>query len=256
MLTLYFSGTGNSKHIAEQFSAKLGAACHSIEEALDFTALISAHEKIAVCYPIYGSRVPRIMREFAQRHANAFQGKQLVILATQLIFSGDGARVFTDLFPKGHVQVIAAAHVLMPNNVCNFIGLRQTSARRTKKMLTKAQKQIDQIASDIQNKHINLTGVSGFSKFLGSIQGKSWPSFELRAQRRIKISKTCNACGLCVKLCPTKNLELANGEITHNHNCTLCLRCVNACPKQAITVMFHKKPKWQHHGLSIEEKTT
>ena len=32
MLTLYFSGTGNSKYAAELFAASMGGECHSIEE--------------------------------------------------------------------------------------------------------------------------------------------------------------------------------------------------------------------------------
>jgi len=67
---LYFSGTGNLKYIAELFCNVMNthfsqsAQCCSIEEKLDFEQLISSHEIIGFCYPIYGSRVPRIMREF------------------------------------------------------------------------------------------------------------------------------------------------------------------------------------------------
>ena len=82
MLMLYFSGTGNSKYIAERFcnvmnthlpqtaSAGLLAHCCSIEEKIDFEQLIFSHETIGFCYPIYGSRVPRIMREFVRKYIN------------------------------------------------------------------------------------------------------------------------------------------------------------------------------------------
>ena len=36
MLMLYFSGTGNSKYIANLFSKKVNAKCYSIEENIDF----------------------------------------------------------------------------------------------------------------------------------------------------------------------------------------------------------------------------
>jgi flavodoxin len=63
-LTIYFSGTGNTKYIAGLFSRKMDAACFSIESDVDFSTEIKQHDTIAVCYPIYGSRVPLIMREF------------------------------------------------------------------------------------------------------------------------------------------------------------------------------------------------
>ena len=55
MLTLYFSGTGNTRFVADNFSKKTDAECHSIEEDLDFGAAIARHERICFCYPIYGS---------------------------------------------------------------------------------------------------------------------------------------------------------------------------------------------------------
>lgn len=104
MLMLYFSGTGNSRYVAEAFSRRVGAECHSIEEAADFAARMAAHTEVAVCYPVYCSGVPRPMREFAIRYQGAFQGKQVLIFCTQMLYSGDGARAFTDLFPPGLVH--------------------------------------------------------------------------------------------------------------------------------------------------------
>ena len=250
MLTIYFSGTGNSKHIAQRFSANMGAACHSIEEDLDFAALLNAHDTVAVCYPIYGSRVPMVMRQFAQRHTAQFAGKRLVIFATQVLFSGDGARVFTDLFPPGHVDVIYAAHFRMPNNVNNLFFLREISEGRTRKMFAAAEKKLARVCADIQAGQVKKTGFSGFAKFLGSLQGNAWPRMEEKAMRSVIIHDDCNACGLCVQTCPMKNLNDQDGKITHNNNCTVCYRCVNACPKRAITVFLRARPRWQYRGLA------
>ncbi|MHB1152933.1 MAG: EFR1 family ferrodoxin [Eubacteriales bacterium] len=120
MLMLYFSGTGNSKYIAETFSNRMNALCYSIEEPRTFGDIIKQNEIIGFCFPTYGSRIPRIMRAFVLRHINQLKSKKLIIFCTQLMFSGDGARVFTDLLPKNHVEVIYAEHFNMPNNLCNF----------------------------------------------------------------------------------------------------------------------------------------
>ena len=99
MLMLYFSGTGNSKYIARQFSSRMGCGCLSIEDNVDFNSLIRKTDTVAVCYPIYGSCVPRIMREFAKAHSEALKDKKLIIFCTQMMFSGDGARAFARLLP-------------------------------------------------------------------------------------------------------------------------------------------------------------
>jgi len=266
MLTLYFSGTGNSKYIAQVFSEKMGAQCLSIEDDAELAAQIKAHDTIAFCYPIYGSRVPMIMREFAARHMDALAGKKLVILVTQLIFSGDGARVLIDLFPKRHVEVIYAAHLIMPNNVCNFALLRQASEKRTRKQLHKAERQLARICQDIKHGIVKKRGFSAYARVLGSMQGVAWMggshnvtpakgSMEFRAMRDVKIHEDCNACGLCVKACPMNNLRNEQGKIAHNNNCTVCYRCINLCPNKAITVFFHQRPKWQFKGFEVSTKS-
>jgi len=252
MLTLYFSGTGNTEWLARRFAQAMQSPCHSIEEQLDYPALLAQHDTICVAYPIYGSRVPMMMREFAQQHSEHLAGKQLVILVTQLIFSGDGARAFMDFFPKGHARAIYAEHFLMPNNVCNFALLRKTSAKKTARQLRRAEQKIKRIAADLQAGRVRLRGFSTWAKFWGAFQGNAWPAMEAKAMRSVKISADCVQCGLCVKVCPMTNLSLEDNMIVQHERCTVCYRCINLCPKQAITCFFHRKPQWQYEGLGKE----
>jgi len=49
-------------------------------------------------------------------------------------------------------------------------------------------------------------------------------------------AKKCDACGLCMKLCPTGNIsENKGGKPVWGRNCLLCLTCEMKCPKGAIT---------------------
>ena len=265
ILTIYFSGTGNTKRIAEIFSSKSGGKCLSIEDEADFFSKIQAHEIIAVCYPNHTSRVPRIMREFVAKHMEAFKGKKIIIFITQLVFSGDGARVLCDIFPEKHIDVIYAEHFTMPNNVGNIPVLSKTILRKAsdkciQKLMTKADAKIKIICRNIEGGIIKKRGFSTFSRLLGMIQGISWQgnsknvfagkyTVQHRAKKWVWINSDCNACNLCVKHCPIKNLENNNDVITHKNNCTTCFRCVNICPKKAISVMFRMKPAWQHKWI-------
>ena len=69
MILFYFSGTGNSRFVAEAFCRAAGTECYSIEEKLDASALMAAHEIVGFCYPVYGSCVAQPMREFVRAHA-------------------------------------------------------------------------------------------------------------------------------------------------------------------------------------------
>jgi ferredoxin len=248
-MILYFSGTGNSKYIAELFCRYMNDECYSIEDKTDFDKLIASQEIIGFCYPIYGSRVPRIMREFVQKHIVSLKNKKLIIFCTQLIFSGDGARVFTDMFPRNYVQVLYAEHFLMPNNVCNFFLLPMASEKRIKKYITRAERKMQIVCRNIKNGIIRKRGFNFVSRILGLAQGVFMPTIERKSLDCVVINNDCIQCRLCVSICPMKNLEYQNGKITHKSNCTICYRCINKCPQKAITLFFHEKVKVQYKGL-------
>lgn len=252
MVVFYFSGTGNSKFIAEQFAEKMGAECHSIEEKIDFKKLFDTVDTVAVVYPIYGSCVPRIMREFAERYLDELKEKKLIIFCTQMLFSGDGARAFARLIPNCEKQILYAEHFKMPNNICNYPLFPMTKKELETKP-ERAVKRLDEICNDIKNGVIKKRGWNLFSALLGKTQNVAYPKIEENARHSFHADDTCIKCGLCVKICPMNNLEIVNGQVIQKDNCTVCYRCVNACPKQAATVYIKTKPKRQYKGFGVYE---
>ena len=248
MLTLYFSGTGNSKYVAELFAADMGGDCFSIEETLDFSSLIAAADTVAFVYPVYASRVPRILKEFVQRHQGDLLDKQLVILATQMGFSGDGARCFTDLLERNTYCVLYAEHITMPNNINNLFIFPRTGDRRVKRQLAAAQRKVRRISENIRAGVAVRRGFNQFSRLLGLMQGASAPRMEQLAKASVQIGEECIGCGQCVKRCPMHNLVMENGKAKALSNCTECYRCINLCPAKAIRIYFKKKVGWQYHG--------
>jgi ferredoxin/flavodoxin len=45
----------------------------------------------------------------------------------------------------------------------------------------------------------------------------------------------CTGCGLCVELCPMKNITDTDGHPVWGQNCLLCFTCHMKCPEEAIT---------------------
>ena len=221
MVMFYFSATGNSKYIAELFCRNMNAECHSIEEETDFSRLMAAAETICFCYPIFGSRVPRLMREFAAKHMESLESKKLVIFCTQMGGSGDGARAFTDVFPRGFAEVVYAEHFLMPNNVCNLFFLPLAGDKMTKWYLAKAQTKMERVCEDIKNGYIKKRGFNPFSRALGLIQGSFMPGIEKRAKGKVWIDGNCNQCGFCVTICPMNNFKCENNRILTKTNCMI-----------------------------------
>jgi len=249
MLTLYFSGTGNSRYVAELFASEMDAACHSIEHDIDFASLIAESDTTAFVYPVYMSRVPRILREFVVRHMDALRGKNVIIFCTQLLLSGDAARAFAALFPKGHVNVLYAAHFFMPNNVNNMPILPVPGEKTMHKCMEKARAKMQKVCRDIRQGKVKKRGFSIVGRLLGLPQGVFMSSTERLANKYVRVDADCTKCGLCVAICPTKNLVLRDDKISHNHDCTMCYRCINKCPEKAINVVFRGKVRKQYKGI-------
>jgi ferredoxin len=246
---LYFSGTGNSKYIAELFCRHTNAQCHSVEEKIDFDKLIASNDKIAFCYPVYASRVPRIMREFVRNHIEPLRNKKIIIFCTQMYFSGDGARAFIDIFPVNFIEVIYAEHFLMPNNVNNLFITPLANEKSVKKYIDKAEQKMKTVCGEIKAGIIRKRGFNPVSRVLGLPQGSIFPTFEKMGIDKVWIDKDCTRCNLCVELCPMGNFEDKDGKIVTKANCMMCYRCINKCPQKAIAVFLKGKVKTQYKGI-------
>ena len=73
-----------------------------------------------------------------------------MILATQMMFSGDGARCFTDLLPKGYCEVLYAEQMIMPNNVNNMKAFQRTPDAQILALAEEARAHIRRITEDLK----------------------------------------------------------------------------------------------------------
>ncbi len=252
MIVFYFSGTGNSRWVAEQFANVSGSKCCSIEDVMNASALVSEEETVAFCYPVYGSCVPRPMREFVVSNHEALCGKRFVILSTQLVFSGNGAQALCAFLPGGEKNVIYAEHIKMPNNISNFPLFPVKNGIQNAKRLRNAKEKAERVGRELSSGIMRRRGFHRLSIMIGKSQSVFWPWLELKAAKDVRVSEDCIRCGLCARICPTHNLTLGENGIEQAGMCAVCYRCVNACPKQAITTMLHQKPKKQYLGISAD----
>jgi ferredoxin len=189
------------------------------------------------------------MREFVLAHIDSLKGKKLIIFCTQMYFSGDGARALMDILPRGHAEVIYAEHFLMPNNVCNVFITPVPGEKTINKYLSKTERKMQNVCSDIKRGVIIKRGFNPASRVLGLMQGTFFPGIERRARGKVWIDNDCNSCLLCVSACPVKNFEYKDGRIETKNNCMLCYRCINKCPQKAISCWFRGKVKKQYKGV-------
>ena len=122
MIGIYFSGTGNTKHCSEYLLRLLdeNAPSYSIENENAIDAIRSSDE-IIFAYPVYYSYLPKIVYDFIVNNSAAWKDKNIFVVATMGLFSGDGAGCAARLFKKYGAKILGGLHIKMPDCIGDVI---------------------------------------------------------------------------------------------------------------------------------------
>lgn len=221
----------------------------SIEDKdVDFSLMIQSAETIFIGYPIHGSLLPFLMKDFLLSHLDDFKGKNISTIVTQMVFSGDGGALAYRLLKKAHVRLEHSIHINMPNNITDVQFLRPKTLEESRPIIEKANQRIKRIIQKInQGKTIRM-GRHFYSRFIGFIFQRLYGYyFYPKMRTKLKIHhNTCILCNQCVEACPTSSLIIENNRVVTHPTCTACYRCINICPTQSISMNSKKSPKVQY----------
>lgn len=245
MALIYFSGTGNTKLIANRIAENLKIQIINIENNYNFEKLFSEIETLIIMYPVYYSTPPIIIREFLNKYRENLENKNIMSLVTQMCFSGDGAYVIRDYLPKS-ANLIYSRHIDMPSNISNLPILPFFENFLINFKIHHALKKSDKISIEIKNGNLKTQGNTNFGHKMGLSQRIGGLEKESEKRNNLWIDDTCIACGLCVKNCPVNNLFIENKKAHSKGSCIFCTRCENICPKKSIRVLIDRKVKYQY----------
>ena len=132
MISVYFSGTGNSKHCAEYLLQRLdlnGTSCSIEDETAVYN--IKNNDTIVFAYPVYYSCLPKIVKSFIVDNSTIWKDKKIFIVATMGLFSGDGAGCSARLFKKYGAEVLGGLHIKMPDCIGDVKVLKKSLDRKS-----------------------------------------------------------------------------------------------------------------------------
>lgn len=242
MTGLYFSGTGNTKFCVDRFLKEYDRSNNSFSIENDETLeQIKIDNEIVIGYPVQYSNIPKILRDYIVHNRHIWKGKNIFIIATVGLFSGDGAGILARLLRKYGATIVDGLHLRMPDSICDERVLKR-SFEENKRIIMKAEEKICKSVHDMKNGKPPQEGL-GIVYHLAGLFGQRlyffWKTQTYTDKIKIN-SQKCIGCGLCEKLCPMRNLAVKNGSAVSGDKCTMCYRCISKCPKQAITLLGKK----------------
>ncbi|MCH5279596.1 MAG: EFR1 family ferrodoxin [Christensenellaceae bacterium] len=240
----YFSGTGNSRAVAQQLSELLH------EEMSDMSGKNwndQSHAAIiGFVFPVHAWGLPREVERFIRTMEDVPLSYCFAVL-TCGDDCGLAAEGLSSLLRQQHVRLHYAASVVMPNTYVSFPFFDTDNSDLTARKLQEAPRRLLSIAESISARR------SGFS----SVHRGSFPWLKSRLLRPIfrrllatprhfSVTAGCIRCGRCAAICPLGNISQSGSRPVHSKHCTDCLACYHVCPRHAIAFTCFTRGKGQY----------
>lgn len=242
MIGIYFSGTGNTKYCIEKFLSFFETTIPAISiENKSALEEIKKHKKIVFAYPVYFSNLPKIVHDFITMYGEVFREKDIFIISTMGLFSGDGAGCSARLLKHYGANIIGGLHLKMPDCISDEKLLKR-SLQKNKLLIKNANRKIEESCNMLKNGTPTHEGLNILYHITGLLGQRLW--FYNKTQSycdklKITVSK-CVGCSKCVSYCTMHNLSIVNNKAVSKGRCTMCYRCINICPQQAVTLLGKK----------------
>ncbi len=233
-MIFYFSGTGNSKHIADKISNSTGERLVYISESTiekNETYDIGENESIGFVFPVYWYCMPTIVEKFiVQLKLSGYHKQYVYAIVTYGIDAGNVMSRLSRTLIKKQIQLNGIFGVRMVDNY--VIGYNIVNADKQRTILNNAEVEIDKIMSMIMRRENVEYIKKGKKAFLTPITGYAYR--RTNHTKKFFATQKCNGCKQCERSCPCNAIHMIGGKPMWEGECTFCLKCMNECKQSAI----------------------
>ena len=254
-LILYFSGTGNTKFVAEKFEHELKlngikTEIHSIEQAVPI-APDTYDLLILGCPKYYEFPMLHFVNSIKQRLQAGKKEIPVLAFCTQTGPLKTNFNGMAKVLARKNHQLIVSKSFQMANNFLIFKSFQQTDEQDIKDRIDQIDPQVKELVTAFLNKKAQMEHV-GF--FMGGMEhlvavscDKLFPVFAMK----YSASDACVSCGMCEKMCPKQNITIKGGKPQFGKHCMFCMRCINLCPANAILYHGVKFPQYYMKNTNV-----
>ena len=236
-MIFYFSGTGNTRFVAQQIAEGIGEELLFIPDLIrkeQYKFEVKEGETVGFCFPTHGWQPPRIVREFISRL------KLKTSYCWALTTCGDNMGETITILNKDlniiGLQTSATFSVIMPESYVCLPFMYTDTEEKERAKIAEARKQLPHIIECIRERKEGIEELEkgGTPRLYSYVIGEYFNKRMVHDKKFTVDADACIKCGKCAKVCPVDNITGTPPEWNHNGRCTSCLACYHYCPTHAI----------------------
>lgn len=259
----YFSGTGNSLHIAKELQKRIpDATLIPIISLLKKETIKTDAEVVGIVFPLYMTTVPKPVDEFIKK-LDINSAKYAFSVITR-IGTFSVANVYINKVLKKSGKLLDASFMInMANN--SPVGLKPFADQKWVEKISKdklivleekVQENLKFIVDCVMKRDkIHSNGSISFLSYILE------PIMTKLTQKSSEIpfyaDTSCTKCGICEKVCTSGKVKVVDENVIWDKSvqCYYCYSCFNFCPNQSV--LIEKKyvlKNGRYHHVNIDYK--
>ena len=252
-MIVYFSGTGNSRYVAEVLREVTGdeiADAGKLIRRNEYTALSSQKPWIFVC-PVYGWRMPRIFSDWIEK--TKFDGsKDACFFLTCGSDMGNAGRYLRRLCEKKGLAFCGVQEVVMPEN---YIAMFKAPGKRLAAKIRKAAVPEVKKAAEklLAGENLPEKKVCFTDRVKTAVVNPAFYALCVKS-KPFYVKDTCIGCGKCADNCPVSGIVMQNGKPKWTGVCTHCMACICGCSVNAVEYGNKSKRKVRYQCPPYNEE--
>lgn len=255
----YFSGTGNSLHVAKELQKRIPETkLIPIASLLNKDVIKTIAETVGFVFPIYYMAIPTPVKYFIKK-LELNLTKYIFAIATRL---GSPHTAFTDIdkiLKKKGKSLDSHFALNMASNDPKYDDYKAPTTEEIKSFESVIDENLDVIHKIIKKKKISrekdttITDpvpplIVSIVPFLNSIFRPIGEFFGFKSH--FYADNNCTGCGACEKVCLSKKIKMINKKPVWQKNvkCFYCYACINYCSMQSVQIksFTEKNGRYSH----------
>lgn len=274
-MILWFSGTGNSRFVAESLSSQLGMPAVVLRPEITSGPIVLAADDDTVIWvcPVYSWGIPPYVRSIIKRISITTQDDRVKPVHHLVLTCGDDCGLAPEMWRRDMAARKWTAgdvySVTMPNNYVCMSGFDVDPKQLEQQKLNAAPARIAMIADSLRDAIENpdtadrrTDVVRGRFAWIKTHIIYPWFIRHAMSPKPFRHTKACISCGKCSAVCPLHNIGMQQAPEPDRSgrrrkypvwgdNCAGCLACYHVCPRHAVMYGKATVNKGQYFNPSV-----